>query len=491
MKGMFYATKGTPLNSIDLCNSPVMNFPVRAIVTLIYIFELKAVTYMAKNDALEELEEKEWNAAESIAAEMAQEKKNYAGLMKIDRKETGLDHSFMAVVENGKVVDLFKMSRKKLVSVEGEGIIGKGAFGVVADSHFRGGLAVATKYQAGENDIEVEMKLLKAADWLYAQGFLTNKKGEKRHYAFMKREQGDELFKNIYIQQGDSYGRREIPRKEQLLLATKCLQGVKYLHHRNIVHRDIKPENFMARFGDEQHKDIIILSPIDLGLAHQLNPGEKYRVLDIESGTPGYMAPEVRRGILSKANDIYSLGIMFRHDFGMKDEFIDRMLQEYPANRPTIDQCLDYFKKTLLSELKKEAAEKKSISGTKEHFDQFFPGFWKYKDNTKKELARLLGDKEELLKELENKLPNGPDKEKIEVHRKQKPTNDESVKAILQDGFNLMVEIISKVDREKLLDLPKKVKLFGERLKRVFFDKDKSKFPTYEEPSPPSKKKSY
>uniref|UniRef100_A0A8C4QZ23 Protein kinase domain-containing protein n=1 Tax=Eptatretus burgeri TaxID=7764 RepID=A0A8C4QZ23_EPTBU len=75
-----------------------------------------------------------------------------------------------------------------------------------------------------------------------------------------------------------------------------------YMHSKNVVHRDIKLCNVLCN-------DQLVVKVIDFGLAKVLNEGEK---LFEESGTCGYMAPEISEdGYEGPPADVWSLGILF------------------------------------------------------------------------------------------------------------------------------------------------------------------------------------
>lgn len=94
--------------------------------------------------------------------------------------------------------------------------------------------------------------------------------------------------------------------------AARCVQailnGVAYLHHKDICHRDLKPENLLLRTKGNQHLDDIVIA--DFGVARHLEPeGQVNKTL---VGSPGYSAPELltRSGYLGKPADIWSIGVV-------------------------------------------------------------------------------------------------------------------------------------------------------------------------------------
>ncbi len=78
--------------------------------------------------------------------------------------------------------------------------------------------------------------------------------------------------------------------------------AVDYAHAQKIIHRDLKPSNIMIA-SDGSCK------VMDFGIAHQAQTLSKVTET-LASGTPPYMAPEQALGAVSRASDLYSLGVM-------------------------------------------------------------------------------------------------------------------------------------------------------------------------------------
>lgn len=95
--------------------------------------------------------------------------------------------------------------------------------------------------------------------------------------------------------------RSPAPRERQLALAIGVLdraaRALSAVHAQGFVHGDVKPANLIVS------EDSRGLKLIDLGFARA--PGFEER----PSGTPDYMAPELFRGELSPAADVYALGV--------------------------------------------------------------------------------------------------------------------------------------------------------------------------------------
>ncbi|XP_030601954.1 striated muscle preferentially expressed protein kinase [Archocentrus centrarchus] len=85
--------------------------------------------------------------------------------------------------------------------------------------------------------------------------------------------------------------------------AQQVLEGLRYLHQKNIAHLDIKPENIlMASPGSDQ------IRICDFGNAIKLETSEEYYC---KYGTPEYVAPEiVNQTPVSTATDIWPVGVI-------------------------------------------------------------------------------------------------------------------------------------------------------------------------------------
>lgn len=195
-----------------------------------------------------------------------------------------------------------------------------------------------------------------------------------------------------------------IAEKENLLeseaieFMKQILEGLGFMHSKNMAHFDLKPENIMLSDKDSPHPNIKL---IDFGLAHHFHLGEEYRST---SGTPQYIAPEViNNEPLSTAADMWSIGVITyillsgmspfqdetneetlrnilamnytldTHHFSMTSsmakDFIQKLLVKNPSDRLTAEECLCHpWIKPLT---RKQAANRNRSSINMKNFKKF------------------------------------------------------------------------------------------------------------------------
>ncbi|CAD8210754.1 unnamed protein product [Paramecium pentaurelia] len=106
--------------------------------------------------------------------------------------------------------------------------------------------------------------------------------------------------------------RNDYDHEEIKLIMKDILEGVHYIHSKNIIHRDLKIDNILI--DDENQIKII-----DFGLACQFNNIESR---NISCGTPGYIAPEVLTNKpFDYKSDIFSVGVVMYYLYFNKHLF--------------------------------------------------------------------------------------------------------------------------------------------------------------------------
>jgi serine/threonine-protein kinase len=114
-----------------------------------------------------------------------------------------------------------------------------------------------------------------------------------RHFLSMEHVDGEDLASLLR-----RIGR--LPKDRAVAIALEICRGLEAAHDRGILHRDLKPSNLMI----DAHGRAKIM---DFGLANfGRGPGPRGEV----AGTPGYMAPEQRRGESSIQTEVYALGLV-------------------------------------------------------------------------------------------------------------------------------------------------------------------------------------
>jgi tetratricopeptide (TPR) repeat protein len=98
------------------------------------------------------------------------------------------------------------------------------------------------------------------------------------------------------------YAARKLPLAQAGKIIGDIAAALDYAHGLKIIHRDLKPGNVMVtREG--------AVKVMDFGIAHQASAATGM-TRTTASGTPPYMAPEQGMGSVSKAADLYALGVM-------------------------------------------------------------------------------------------------------------------------------------------------------------------------------------
>ena len=92
---------------------------------------------------------------------------------------------------------------------------------------------------------------------------------------------------------------------ECLKIIQNILKGLAYLAKNNIMHRDLKPPNIVLRNPDDLF-DVVL---IDMGFAIKIEDAAKDADSKYCRGSPGYMAPEMLRGLPFDCKvDVFSAG---------------------------------------------------------------------------------------------------------------------------------------------------------------------------------------
>ncbi len=206
----------------------------------------------------------------------------------------------------------------------------------------RGGMGVVYEALDGALQRRVAVKQLQRADGADAQD-LERFLQEARLVAQLRHPRLVEIY-NV-INEGDLYlvfeymdgksldavlrGRSKLPLPEAFQALCDVAAAVDYAHGRKVIHRDLKPANVMVE-RDGRCK------VMDFGIAHQSKTAT-FLTQTAASGTPPYMAPEQALGSVSKASDLYALGVMAyemltgARPFAGPDFVEQKLRREFPA----------------------------------------------------------------------------------------------------------------------------------------------------------------
>jgi len=184
--------------------------------------------------------------------------------------------------------------------------LGKGAYGVVRKALHKPintifVVKIYDKYklmdQQKRDSVKREINLLRKTSNKHIVKLYDVINTPKQVFLFMELITGQSLLNYL-----KSKFDKRLDESEAKRLFYQLINGIEYLHAKNIYHRDIKLENIVFD-GDNN------LKIIDFGFA-TFAPKNKY--LNFFCGTPSYMAPEIcsKRDYLGQGADIWSCGVL-------------------------------------------------------------------------------------------------------------------------------------------------------------------------------------
>ncbi|KAF6989494.1 hypothetical protein CFC21_006826 [Triticum aestivum] len=119
--------------------------------------------------------------------------------------------------------------------------------------------------------------------------------------------------------------------RERYRIIRGICEGLHYLHEKRILHLDLKPANVLLEIG-------MVPKIADFGLSRCFDEGQTRAVTQHLCGSQGYLAPEIYRGHIAFASDIYSLGVIIMEILtGAKGYFEEEKVVESWMNR--LDQA--------------------------------------------------------------------------------------------------------------------------------------------------------
>ena len=151
---------------------------------------------------------------------------------------------------------------------------------------------------------------------------------------------------------------KKIPEEQLWDIFYKSISGLKYIHEKGLIHRDIKLENlFLDDNFNIKIGDFNVSATTDLksaaNFAEQQDDLQSMASGQTVVGTPGYMAPEVKRNERMSYNygpkvDVFSMGVSyFELCYGCKpfekipkDKFFNQKIYSYELNK-IVDQMIE------------------------------------------------------------------------------------------------------------------------------------------------------
>jgi serine/threonine protein kinase len=89
-----------------------------------------------------------------------------------------------------------------------------------------------------------------------------------------------------------------------------ALEGLVYLHNDGVVHCDLKLENLLLNAQEDEER-IPLLKICDFGISRLMDPNNGKIFMEVKSGSPSYIAPEVQsESYIDEKIDLWSLGIV-------------------------------------------------------------------------------------------------------------------------------------------------------------------------------------
>jgi serine/threonine-protein kinase len=190
-------------------------------------------------------------------------------------------------------------------------LLGHGSFGEVWEAEAEDGTSVALKFLPAERQHATpgELRCLQAVRQLLHPNLIRiHRVWCHLGYVVIAMERADGTLADVQATYRSSFGTAILPEHVCLLLS-QAAAGLDFLNARRhliegqavaVQHCDVKPNNLMV-FGDT-------VKLADFGLAALMTgPSMAHR----PSGTPGYAAPEVFRGRLSRHSDQFALAVTY------------------------------------------------------------------------------------------------------------------------------------------------------------------------------------
>lgn len=273
--------------------------------------------------------------------------------VKLQKSKSGLNRSFIKVND-----EIYALALTKVIE---EGILGKGAFGIVKVIQNEKGENLAVKIEGLNDEKKNDFELYVMKELGHFKGHATrplenikqflDRSIKSKRYTIIELFEGKNLYEHLRTFQ------EPLSETQKLIIGTKLAQRLYELHNKRIIHADVKAANYIVDIHDTDIKVVLI----DFGYAMPLPKGKRL-VRSQRVGTIKYMAPEIAKpkapqtqGTYSFASDIYALGIIFK-DLDLPADIYEKMIERSIKERPSLQEIIQRLIDSL-----------KSISNTDEN----------------------------------------------------------------------------------------------------------------------------
>jgi len=201
--------------------------------------------------------------------------------------------------------------------------LGEGAFSVVREAANRRtgesyAVKVITKSKLSiedENALKDEISILENLKHENIIYLVCHFNEPTFYYLVTEMMRGGELFDRIVAK--TYYNEKEARDVCKILF-----EAISYCHAEGVAHRDLKPENLLLM----SKTDDLTIKIADFGFAKKVTSDE---CLLTQCGTPGYVAPEILRGVpYGQKSDMWSLGVIAYILIGGYPPFIEQNQRE-------------------------------------------------------------------------------------------------------------------------------------------------------------------
>ena len=246
-------------------------------------------------------------------------------------------------------------------------IIGAGTFGKVWLCTKKGSnVAYALKSQLKKQLIEYnqaegvirEKNIMEKLNHPFIIKMVGSFKDDHKLYMLLKLYQGGELQTVIHTDTRDG-----IPEWAAKFYAANILEGLCYMHHRNIIYRDLKPENVLLN----KNGYCVI---VDLGFAKVVN-GKTYTFC----GTPLYLAPEIimQKGH-DKGADHWSWGVLLYEMIVGMTPFYDGIVDQMGLFKNIVKCKMEFPEGDFMSEESKDLIKRILVVRPEDRLGSFAAG---------------------------------------------------------------------------------------------------------------------